>query len=185
MLISHRSLFKNVSIVPKGNFLNLRRVFVIYPFMQKVLLTFFLTVLIVLVLLFWNTKHNLGFRCHVYFESVHLESLYQALAFLKQQNVFYKDEDILMETVPQDLLDFSDNKGVHDIENSNESLWKSHKPLHSHNLTSQETMSIPHKVTSEEINITPGERTEPVETFRDNYGGKLAFACLFSTQKFG
>lgn len=46
-------------------------------------------------------------------------------------------------------------------------------------------MSIPHEVTSEEINITPGERTEPVETFRDNYGGKLAFPCLFSTQKFG
>ena len=36
-----------------------------------------------------------------------------------------------MENVPQNLLDFSDNEDVYEIENSNESLEKTDNPLHS------------------------------------------------------
>ena len=112
-------------------------------------------------------------------------SLYQALALLKQNNALFKDVNISIEFVPWDLLDFSNNGDARDIENSNESLKKTNNLLHSYNFTSQETMFIPHIVTSEEISIAPGKGKEPVSIFKDNYCEELAFPCLVPTGKFG
>lgn len=73
-----------------------------------------------------------------------------------------------MENVPEDLLDFTDNEDFYDMEKSNKSLDEDDNQIHSYTVTSQETMFIPHAVSSEEINIAPGEGIEPVSILNDN-----------------
>ena len=123
-------------------------------------------------------KHELSYCGQVYFELLLRESLYKALAFLKQNNALYKDVDNSVKNVRADLLDFSHKEDFYDIENFNESLDEGDNPLHSYTFTSQETMFIPHTVTSEEINIAPGEGIEPVSIFSNNiYSEEFAFPC--------
>ena len=45
-------------------------------------------------LVFVKSKHDLKYRGHVYFEPVHPHIIYQALAYLKLHNYFYKDISI-------------------------------------------------------------------------------------------
>ena len=64
------------------------------------------------------------------------------------------------------------------MENSDESFDGGDNPLHSYTLTSQQTMFIPHPVTSEETNIAPGEGIEPVPIFSNNIQcEELTFSC--------
>ena len=114
---------------------------------------------------------------------MHPASLYQALAFLKQNNALYKKVDIVMENVPYELLDFSDNEDAQELDNCTDSIEEVDNSLHSCSLDSQKTMFIPHIVTLEEVSIAPGEGKAQVSIFNDSFSKELAFQCLFPTYK--
>ena len=105
-VISHRILFKKVSIMLKGRFPKLKGSICNIP----IDLADITNVLphgtdsngLVVVKL----KRKLNYHGHVYFEAVCPETVYHALLYLRQSNALYSDIEIVSDNIPSDLLSY-------------------------------------------------------------------------------
>ena len=79
--------------------------------------------------------------------------------------MLYNNVNIVLENVPHDLLSFSDDNNEEEKKNP-AFLEENGNLLDSQRFNSQETMFIPHILTSEEISIAPDEVKN---IFNDNH----------------
>ena len=166
VLISKRILFKKVTIMPKGNFPELKGSICNVP-IDTVDISDLLprgadsNDLVVIKL-----KRKLAYRSHVYFEPVRPELLNQALMYLKENNPLYSD--VSVDTGNINLLSFANDDipgSIGTAENSEEI----ENPLVVHRFNSQETLFPPNLLTGEEISIAPGDRKQPTSILSDTF----------------
>ena len=79
-----------------------------------------------------------------------------------------------MENVPRDLLDFSDNEDGQELDKPSDSIEEIDNPLHSYSLILWRPF-LYHTLTSEKVNIVPGEGKGQVSIFNDSFYEELAF----------
>ena len=129
-------------------------------------------------------KRKLCYRGHAYFELVRPELIYQALTYLKENNTLYSDININLGNMPNNLLSLSDDDSDQESENI-DTQEEVENPLNLHRFNFQETLFIPNVLSSEEVNIAPGEGKQPTSVLNDECCEELAFPYLFPRGKFG
>ena len=134
-------------------------------------------------LIFVKFKQKLSFRGHVYLEAVSPEAMQLVLMYLKQDNPFYRDIRIDIDSISDELLDLTEDTDQ-EIPICTESNEEGENPLDSYLLNSEETMLISQVPTSEEISIAPGEGEKPSLILQDKYCEELAFPYTFSNGQF-
>lgn len=103
---------------------------------------------------------------HVYFEHVQPQILKDVLQYLKINNPFYQNTVIDMNTIPTELICFTENtqlevivkKGSEDIIDSNEE--EEENPLDLFRIAANETVmtsKIPHAIDNDTLVVAPGE----------------------------
>ena len=128
-------------------------------------------------------KRKLCYRGHVYFESVRPELIHQALTYLKENNALYSDISINLGNMPNNLLSLSDDDSDQESENI-DTLEEVGSPLNLHRFNFQETLFIPNLLSSEEVNIAPGDGKQPTSMLNDEFCEELSFPYLFPRGKF-
>ena len=129
-------------------------------------------------------KCKLCYRGHVYFESVRPELIHLALTYLKENNALYSDISIKLGNIPNNLLSLSDDDSDQESENI-DTLEEVQNPQNLHRFNFQETLFITNVLSSEEVNIAPGEGKQPTSMLNDEFCEELAFQYLFPRGKFG
>ena len=129
-------------------------------------------------------KRKLCYRGHVFFESVRPDLVYQALIFLKENNVLYSDIIIDLDNAQNDLLSLSDNESDQELENL-DTLEEEENPLNLHRFNFQETVFVPTIISEGEVSIAPGEGKQPMSILSDKFCEELAFPHLFPRGRFG
>ena len=119
-----------------------------------------------------------------YFESVIPELVYQALTYLKENNTLYSDISINFGNMPNILLALSEDDSDQESENI-DTQEEVENPLNLHRFNFQETLCMPNVISSEEVNIVPGEGKQPTSMLNDEFCAELAFPYLFPMGKFG
>ena len=118
------------------------------------------------------------------FESVRPKLIFQALTYLKENNTLYSDISINLGNMPNNLLSLSDD----DIDQESENIDTQEEvenPLNLHRFNFQQTLFIPKMLSTEEVNIAPGEGKQPTSMLNDKFCEDLAFPYLFPRDKFG
>ena len=129
-------------------------------------------------------KPKLCYRGHVYFESVRPKLIHQALTCLKENNALYSDISINLGNMSHNLLSLPDDGSDQEPENI-DTLEEVQNPLNLHGFNFQETLFLRNVLSSEEVNIAPGEGKQPKSMLNDEFCEELVFPYLFPRVRFG
>ena len=110
--------------------------------------------------------------------------IFQALTYLKENNTLYTDISINLGNMPNNLLSLSDDDSDQESENI-DTQEEVENPLNLHRFNFQQTLFIPKMLSTEEVNIAPGEGKQPTSMLNDKFCEELAFPYLFPRDKFG
>ena len=184
VLISKRVLSKKVTIMLKGQFPKLKGSICNVPIDTADIVNVLPRGPDSNGLVVVKLKCKLCYRGHVYFESVRPELIYQALTYLNENNTLYSDVSINLGNMPNNLLSFSDDDSDQESENI-DTQEEVENPLNLHRFNFQQTLFIPKMLSTEEVNIAPGEGKQPTSMLNDKFCEELAFPYLFPRDKFG
>ena len=200
-LISKRLLFKKIAIMGKGQMPKLKGAICNVPVsiedMSISLPRCSNTSGIILVKL----KKRLVFDGHVYFEPVSPLKINNALIYLKQNNKFYEDITINIDILPPELLNLDVNEEILiEVEKNQNVETMTTTPLNidkeievdfekslldNFRIGASEICLLPSMLSSEYIEIAPGEGKTPKNIMLDENCEELAFPNLICTGEFG
>ena len=120
----------------------------------------------------------------MYFESIRPELIYQALTYLKENNTLYSDISVNSSNIPNNLLPFSNDDSDQVSENI-DAQEEVENPLNLYKSNFQETLFMPNVLSSEEVNIAPGQENQPTSMLIGEFCKGLAFPYLIPRRKFG